>query len=382
MTEIMGKYETPFYLYFEKTLIERISMVKDVFKEANIFPTFAVKANNNPHLLKIIAKNGFGMDILGEGELHACKLANIPGEKIIWNGNGKTEKQKKVMKEYGVNYVNIDSKEEFDLLWKTEESFNLFLRVNPDIDAKTHPYISTGLKSHKFGVSFNVAKDILKSGKITGLHLHIGSQITDVEPFKEAIEKTLELAKKYNIKHINIGGGWGISYNEEKELDLEKYKKEVIPFLSEFDMVINEIGRFIIAPAGVLVTKVILVKETENKTFVVVESGMNHLIRPALYNAYHEIEVLNNSLEYIKADIVGPLCETGDFLAKDRKIKKVNTNDILIIKNTGAYGYSMSNNYNGTTRPAEVLVTVDGKDILIRRKETIDDLFRNITKTG
>ncbi|OOC43647.1 diaminopimelate decarboxylase [Thermosipho sp. 1074] len=377
--KLIEKYGTPLYIYYEEVIENRIKKVKEVFKNVNFFPTFAVKANNNPNLLKIIHKNGFGMDILGEGELYACKLAGIPGDKIVWNGNGKTTKQKEKMKEYGVKYVNIDSVEEFENLWKNDDEFTLFLRVNPDIDAKTHPYISTGLKNHKFGVSFDLAEKILKTGKIQGLHIHIGSQITTIEPFKEAIEKTLELAQKYNINKINIGGGWGIKYKkEENELNLEKYKKEIIPILTNFEMVINEIGRFIIAPAGILAIKVILVKETENKNFVVTESGMNHLIRPALYNAYHEIEVLNNQEDNITADVVGPLCESGDFLAKNRKIKKPNPGDILIVKNVGAYGYSMANNYNGTTRPVEILIKKDGKDLIIRKGEEISDLYKNV----
>ncbi|MBB6062129.1 diaminopimelate decarboxylase [Thermosipho japonicus] len=376
--KVASEFGTPVYIYFEKILEERINKVKNVFEEINFFPTFAAKANNNPAILKILKNHGFGVDILGEGELLACKIASIEGDKIVWNGNGKTKEQKDLMKEYKVKYVNVDSKEEFENLWKNGDDFELFLRVNPDIDAKTHPYISTGLKKHKFGVDFKTAEEILKSQKISGVHIHIGSQITDVKPFKEAIEKTLKLCQKYNIEKINIGGGWGIKYKDENEINTQEYKEEIIPLLKNFKLVINELGRFIIAPAGFLLTKVILVKKTDEKFFVVTESGMNHLLRPALYNAYHKIEILNNSKGEILVDVVGPLCESGDFLAKERKIKKPEIGDLLVIKNAGAYGFSMANNYNGTIRPAEVLITKDGKTKLIRKRETFDDLFKNV----
>lgn len=375
--KIAENFGTPTYVYFEDILLNRAKMVKEVFENLNYLPTIAVKANNNPYLLSILKNIGFGADILGEGEFYAAKMAGIQPDNIVWNGNGKTQEQKEFMLNNKVKYINVDSVEEFEYLWKKEEKLNLFLRVNPDIDAKTHPYISTGLKKHKFGMTFEQASFLLEKHreKISGFHIHIGSQITDVLPFKEALEKTCQLAEKYNIKKINIGGGWGIRYKDEKELDLSKLKKELMPFLEKFDLVISEIGRFIFAPAGFLLTKVLMVKKSEQKTFIVTESGMNHLIRPALYGAHHEVEVLTDSTLKGKADIVGPLCESGDFLAKDLEIVIPNMGDLLIIKNVGAYGFSMANNYNGTIKPSEVLVKKDGSLKLIRKAQTIEELF-------
>ncbi|MBO8161568.1 MAG: diaminopimelate decarboxylase [Thermosipho sp. (in: Bacteria)] len=375
--KIAMKFGTPTYVYFEEILEKRALMVKQVFENLNFLPTVAVKANNNPYLLKILKDMGFGADILGEGEFLACKFAGITPEKIVWNGNGKSKKQREFFLSKGIKYVNVDSKEEFELLWKEKEGFELFLRVNPDIDPKTHPYISTGLKKHKFGMSFSQAEEILEKygRKISGFHIHIGSQINDISPFKEALEKVTLLAKKYNVRSINIGGGWGIRYKDESELNVDELKKTMVPILKNYEFVINEIGRFIFAPSGVLLTKVLLVKRTEEKTFVVVESGMNHLIRPALYGAFHEIEVLDPKNPVVKLDVVGPLCESGDFLAENINLPLPEVDDLVIIKNAGAYGFSMANNYNGTTKPAEVLVKKDGAIKLIRKRQSINELF-------
>ncbi|QTA38596.1 diaminopimelate decarboxylase [Thermosipho ferrireducens] len=381
LKEIANEYGTPVYVYFESVLEERALRVLKTFEGVKFLPTVAVKANNNPHLLSILSNIGFGADVLGEGELYACKLAGISPEKIIWNGNGKTKEQQKYMEEQHIGYVNVDSVEEFEELWKNSETnMELFLRVNPDVDPKTHPYISTGLKIHKFGMSFQQAEALLSKyrGKISGFHIHIGSQILEVAPFKEAIEKTINLAKKYEIKKINIGGGWGVRYKEEeKELDLEKYRKVIIPLLQNFELVLNEVGRFIFAPAGVLLTKVVRIKETEYKNFIVVDTGMNHLIRPSLYGAFHKVEnVVSKSTKKIIADVVGPLCETGDFIVKEITLPRPAPGDIFVVYNVGAYGYSMANNYNGTLRPAEILVKKDGSYELIRKRESIVDLYK------
>ncbi|MDK2886389.1 MAG: diaminopimelate decarboxylase [Thermosipho sp. (in: thermotogales)] len=377
--EIAKRFGTPVYVYFEDILVKRAKIVKDVFSDLNYLPTVAIKANNNPYLLKILKDIGFGADILGEGEFYAASLAGIEPTNIVWNGNGKTPEQKEFMLKNNVKYINVDSIEEFEYLWKKENNFELFLRVNPDIDAKTHPYISTGLKKHKFGMTFDQARILLEKfrERISGFHIHIGSQITEISPFKEALEKTYSLAKEYNVKKINIGGGWGIKYKNENELDLNKLKEELMPILKNFELVISEIGRFIFAPSGFLLSKVLLVKKGEQKTFVVSESGMNHLIRPALYNAYHDIEVITESATKEVVDVVGPLCETGDFIAKDIEINLPEIGDLLIIKNAGAYGFSMANNYNGTTKPSEVLVKKDGTLKLIRKRQTIEELFNS-----
>ncbi|PLV60247.1 diaminopimelate decarboxylase [Thermotoga sp. KOL6] len=374
-------YGTPLYVYFESTIRDRASRVKEVFRGTNLFPTFAVKANNNPVLLKILKEEGFGMDIVTRGEFIATKLAGVPSTSIVWNGNGKSREDMLYLLEEGVKIVNVDSFEEMEI-WKEirPKGVEFFVRVNPEVDARTHPHISTGLRKHKFGIPLDSLDDFMREFcdmNIKGLHVHIGSQITEVEPFLEAYERVVEMSKKYGFEEINIGGGWGIDY-EGKELDLEEYKKCVVPLFREYKRVIVEIGRFVIAPAGFLVLKVILVKRRGDKVFVVVNGGMNVLIRPALYSAHHRVFVLDKGNFSLKADVVGPLCESGDIIALDRYLPDVKKGDLIVVENTGAYGYSMANNYNSTTRPAEVLVKKDGTISLIRKRETDLDIFRNV----
>jgi len=377
--ELSISYGTPLYVYFERIIRERAKIVMDIFNGINIFPTFACKANNNPNLIKIMYDEGFGTDIVTLGEYHASKLAGVPDEKILWNGNGKTSEEMAILSK--VRYVNVDSFDEFERWKEIKKRPELFLRINPDVDPKTHPHISTGLKKNKFGILLeDVKRELDKSeirNMISGFHIHIGSQITDVEPFRQAISQVVEISKKYGFSKINIGGGWGISY-EEKELDISEYKKSIVPLLQGFEQVILELGRYIVAPAGALILKVEYVKKTSDKTFVVVNGGMNLLIRPTLYNAYHGIKVFESSDEKRVVDVVGPLCESGDVIAINRTIEVPRVDSYVVIENVGAYGYSMSSNYNSTLRPAEVLITEEKKPRLIRRRETIEDLFRTV----
>ncbi len=376
--EIAKKFGTPTYVYFADTIRERAKKVLEVFENLEVLPTFAVKANGNPVLLRILKDAGYGMDVVTPGELLASELAGVSTNKIVWNGNGKTEEEMKFFLSKGVKMVNVDSFEEMEL-WRKMKACDLdfFIRVNPDVDPKTHPHISTGLKKHKFGIPLNFLEDFLNKFSdmnIVGLHVHIGSQITDVSPFVEAIGKVVEASDKYGFKSINIGGGWGINY-EGKELDLEEFKEKVVPLL-EGKKVIFEIGRYIIGPAGVLLLRVVRVKKG-NKNFIVTDGGMNTLIRPSLYSAHHSIEILGRSENVKKFDVVGPLCESGDILGIDRYLPEPKEGDLLIVENAGAYGFSMANNYNSTLKPAEVLVD-DGKLYLIRKREGLDDLFKNV----
>lgn len=380
LKKIAKTHGTPTYIYCEKEIKNRVDNVLKVFEGINILPTFAVKANNNPHLLKLLHNSGFGMDVVTPGELHAAKLAGVPAEKIVWNGNGKTETHIRNFVE-DIRCVNVDSFEEMKIWKKIEANVELFIRVNPDIDARTHPYISTGLKKHKFGIPLDKLNEFLKNfpdNRIKGLHVHIGSQITTVEPFIEAFEKVSKISEEYGFEKINIGGGWGINY-DGKELDLLKYRKNVIPLLKNFKEVICEIGRYIMGPSGILLLRVVSLKRAGNKHFVVVDGGMNALIRPALYNAYHGIKILDPTTLSGKIDVVGPLCESGDKLAWDREMELPEVGSLLYVENAGAYGFSMSNNYNSTLRPAEVLIKENGEIALIRRRETLDDLFGTIT---
>lgn len=376
--KIAEEFGTPTYIYFKDILEERAQRVIKVFEGLDILPTFAVKANGNPVLLKILKNLGYGMDVVTPGELLASELAGVPIDKIIWNGNGKTKEEMKFFLSKGVKIVNVDSFEEMEF-WRKMEIYDLdfFVRVNPDVDPKTHPHISTGLKKHKFGIPLESLENFLKEFScmnIVGLHVHIGSQITDTSPFVEALSKVVEASDKYGFKVLNIGGGWGINY-ECKELDLEEFKKEVVPLLKG-KRIIFEIGRYIIGPAGVLLLKIIRVKRG-NKNFIVTDGGMNVLIRPALYSAYHNIKMLNGNGTMKKYDIVGPLCESGDILGIDRYLPEAKEGALLIVENTGAYGFSMANNYNSTLKPAEVLVNGD-KIHLIRKREGLNDLFRNV----
>ena len=376
--KIAEKFGTPTYVYFADTIRKKARKVLEVFENLEVLPTFAVKANGNPVLLRILRDAGYGMDVVTPGELIASELAGVSMNKIVWNGNGKTEEEMKFFLSKGVKMVNVDSFEEMEL-WRKMKACDLdfFIRVNPDVDPKTHPHISTGLKKHKFGIPLNSLEDFLKKFSdmnVVGLHVHIGSQITDVSPFVEALSKVVEASDKYGFKSINIGGGWGINY-EGKELNLEEFKEKVIPLLKG-KKVIFEIGRYIIGPAGVLLLRVVRVKKG-NKNFIVTDGGMNTLIRPSLYSAYHNIKILGRNEDVKKFDVVGPLCESGDILGIDRYLPEPEEGDLLIVENAGAYGFSMSNNYNSTLKPAEVLVDGD-RVYLIRKREGLDDLFRNV----
>ncbi|SHE80283.1 diaminopimelate decarboxylase [Marinitoga hydrogenitolerans DSM 16785] len=384
LENINEKFGTPAYVYFEEEIEKRINKMWNIFKDINLTPTFAVKANNNPNILKLLNKYDFGADIVTIGEYKAAELAGIPKEKIVWNGNGKSKEEIQFLNKK-IKYVNIDSFEEMRF-WQenNNEEIEFFLRVNPDINAKTHPHISTGLKKNKFGIPIHMVEKVLKNfpdKRIKGLHFHIGSQITEIEPFVKTFEIAKQFSEKYNFRKINIGGGWGINY-VGKELDLDKYKKKVIPLLKRYDEVILELGRFIIAPAGILLLKVVQIKETENKTFIVTNGGMNDLIRPALYNSYHEPVFLNPTENKKLADIVGPLCESGDKLVWDKILPIPELNSLIYLKNSGAYGYSMSNNYNSALKPAEILVTKNHETKLIRKRESYDDLYKNIIIDG
>lgn len=380
LSTIAKKYGTPVYVYFEKEIKNRIKNVMEVFEDINLIPTFALKANNNPALIKIMYESRFGADIVTVGEYKGAEIAGVPKEKIVWNGNGKSKEDMDFLKDK-IKYVNIDSFEEMEL-WKNikTENVDFFLRVNPDVDAKTHPHISTGLKKNKFGIPAVKLEEFMNKyndNRIKGIHFHIGSQITEVLPFIDAFKIGLQISKKYNLKKINIGGGWGINY-DGKELNLKEYKEKVIPLLKYYDEVLLELGRYIMGPSGILLLNITRVKKGIDKVFVVTNGGMNLLIRPVLYSAYHEPVFLNPSDKKSKIDIVGPLCESGDKLLWNKELYIPEKNSLVYFKNAGAYGFSMSNNYNSTLKPAEVLVTEKEEIKLIRKRESYEDLYKNI----
>ncbi|MBF0500603.1 MAG: diaminopimelate decarboxylase [Candidatus Riflebacteria bacterium] len=367
---LASEFGTPLYVYDATEVRRRIHLARAVFEglDAHIF--FAVKANTNPALLSLIKMEGVGADVVGPGELEAAVRAQI--RDLLLNGNGKTPAIAGAFVDAGGSYVSMDTPDELSL-WH-DFPVKRLLRVNPNIVAGGHKHIATGGNVHKFGVAPERIPEAI--GYLDGLHVHIGSQILDPEPFREAYTAGVNLAQSYKLKLLDIGGGWGIRYgHDERDLDLDEFRERVVlPVLRPFDgTLLVELGRWIIASAGSLLLQVISVKKS-GKTFVVVDAGMNALIRPALYDAWHDVEPIRPRGPRCLCDVVGPVCETGDVLAHDRELALPDPGDILRIANTGAYGFSMASNYNGTMRPAEVLV--DGANTtLIRRRETLDDFF-------
>jgi diaminopimelate decarboxylase len=380
------EYGTPLYVYFEEVILDKIREIFSVFSGYDFNPTFALKANLNPRLLKLISKLGVGADVVSPGELYCTELAGVDISKVIWNGNGKTEEEMNLFLDKRIGIVNIDSFEELkcwsEILKKSCYMPKFFIRINPQVDANTHPLISTGLNRHKFGITIEQVPEFMKlannySIQVSGFHTHIGSQITKVEPFLNAFKKLTELSSKYSMNKINIGGGWGINYTGST-LDLSLYQREVLPLLKEYK-IYSEFGRYLIGDGGIYLTKVVNVKYNKYSSFVVVNGGMNHLIRPALYSAVHKFNVIGKTnQEKTQFDIVGPLCETGDYLYAGAEGNLPEKDALISFENAGAYGFSMSNNYNGTVRPAEVLVKTDGSYELIRDRENVKDLFNKI----
>lgn len=377
--DLAQKYGTPLYVYVEDILKRQVERVYDVFRNVKLLPTFACKANNNPALLLRLATHGFGVDIVTVGEYHAARLARVPAEKIVWNGNGKSMADMRYLSSR-VGYVNVDSLEELGRWNDLGECPKLFLRINPDVEPQTHPHISTGVRFTKFGVHLSSVERAMveAKGRVVGFHAHIGSQITAVEPFETTVEILTELSLRYGLSAVNIGGGWGIKYRDS-ELDLQAFKARVVPKLSMFDEVIVELGRFIVGPAGFLLVRVEYVKRTPYNTFVVADGGMNVLVRPSMYGAFHRIHVLEPTTETALVDVVGPLCETGDVLGKGVELPVPVEGSVIAIENAGAYGFAMASNYNSTPLPAEVLINLEsGEERLIRRRQTYDQLFENV----
>lgn len=378
---IACRFGTPLYLYKEQLIIQQTKLAKNVIGARDCFFTYAVKANNNPHLLKLIHENGFGMEIATPGEFSIALKAGVSPFEMIWNSNGKTREQIDFFVKNGIGAVNIDSIEEMEL-WQTatldnspERITQFFLRVNPCVDPVTHPYLATGITDSKFGIHENLIPEALLRAKemniiFSGLHTHIGSQITDHITFSDVYSRMFDLSAEYGFQQVNLGGGWGINYSD-KTLNLDEISK-TIQRMNFNCRILMELGRFIIGEAGSYIVKVVQVKWSGSKHFVVVDGGMNHLIRPALYGAIHPYEVLGDKGSYSpEFDIVGPLCESGDFLIKKAKGLLPKTGSIIIFKCAGAYGYSMANHYNGTSKPAEVLLTAHGEVKEIRERERI-----------
>jgi len=384
--ELAENIGTPFYVYSKKAILDKINEYKKAFSEVDTLICYATKANPNLSILKIIKDEELGADIVSGGELFKARKAGIPAKKIVYAGVGKTDLELEYAIREEILAFNVESKEELvvlDQIAKTlKKKANIAIRVNPDVDPKTHPYISTGLKKSKFGIDIDEAIDAYKFASsleninIVGVHCHIGSQIMDVSPYKEAIQKVLNLVEDLkkegiDLKHIDIGGGLGIRYKpEDKPPKAKDLANLIVPLIKETGLkLVLEPGRSLIGEAGALVSKVLFTKNKKEKHFIIVDTGMNDLMRPAIYNAYHHILPVVPKNRKVIADIVGPICETGDFLALDREIDDLKRGDLLAIMSAGAYGSSMSSNYNVRPRACEVLVDDNSFKIIKERED-------------
>jgi len=393
LKELALKFKTPLYVYSKKTLVEHYQKLKRAFKELNPLICYSVKANSNLSILKILKNLGAGFDIVSGGELYRLKTIKAPPNKIVFAGVGKTEEEIRSALDYKILLFNVESLSELEKIDKICRKKNTIakvcLRYNPDIKVSTHKFIRTGESETKFGMDKKTILQILKQReryeniKIEGIHIHIGSQISEPQNFVSAIKKAKELIKKINmpLKYFNIGGGFAAQYDFNEPPTLaQDFARYIKPLLKDMKLkIILEPGRFIVANAGVLITKVLYIKKSFKKRFCIVDAGFTELIRPALYSAYHFIsplELISTKDEYQEYDVVGPICETTDFLAKSIKLPaSLKEGDFLCVFSCGAYGMSMSSNYNSRRRSAEVLVDKD-RFYLIRKRETYKDLIR------
>ncbi len=391
VSEIAQEVGTPFYLYSHATLRHHFLAFQKAFEDVPHLVCFSAKSNSNLAVLRLFRNLGGGLDIVSGGELFRGLKAGIAPERIVFSGVGKREDEIAYALENGILMLNVESFQELDLIDKCagrlRKKAPVAIRVNPDVDPRTHPYISTGLKKNKFGLNMEAAVETYKAAdarrhvEVIGISCHIGSQVTEMAPFVDALERlknfisTLE-SYDISIKYLDLGGGLGITYDQESPPHPSEYGAAILETLGRvpFTLVL-EPGRVIVGNAGILVTRVLYTKQGEDKDFVIVDSAMNDLVRPSLYNAYHAIEPVARDAEgTIKADIVGPVCESGDFLARDRQIPHVESGDLLAIMSAGAYGFTMSSNYNSRPRVCEVMVKED-RFFVIKARESYEDLI-------
>ena len=390
--EVAGTVGTPFYLYSLNTLESHFRAFQNAFSKIDHLICFSAKANSNISILRIFVRMGGGVDVVSGGELFRAMKAGASSDKIVYSGVGKREEEIEYALELPILMFNIESTQELVLIdriaGRMKTRAPVALRVNPDVDPKTHPYISTGLKKNKFGINIQKSLDdyrlarTLPHVKVIGVSCHIGSQLTEVSPFVEAVQRIKELVVKLqaegmNIQYMDIGGGLGITYNQEEPPHPRDYAQALIKELDEIHCtLILEPGRVIAGNAGILVTKALYTKAGEEKNFIIVDAAMNDLIRPSLYGSYQRVQPLGRSdRPEWTADVVGPICESSDFPAKDRRLPRTEQGDLLAVMSAGAYGFSMSSNYNSRPRVAEVLVDKD-RFYIIRQREDYDDLIR------
>jgi diaminopimelate decarboxylase len=391
---------TPAYVYSLATLKRHFQVFDEAFAAVPHIVCFSVKANSNIALLRGFAKQGGGFDIVSGGELFRALKAGAEPKKIVFSGVGKKKEEIEYALNSGILMFNVESEDEMEALNEIAGGIGrkapISLRINPDVDPQTHPYISTGMKKAKFGVDIKRSLDSYRKAvslphlEVVGVDCHIGSQLTSVAPFVDALARVREYLDRVlvgslkkegaRIRYLDLGGGLGISYKDEMPPHPEEYAKAIIQGLEGLDVtLILEPGRVIVGNAGILITEVQYIKETDEKNFVIVDSGMNDLIRPALYGSYQAIQpVVQKNDEKIVADVVGPICESGDFFAKDREISRPKRGDLLAVMSAGAYGFTMASNYNSHPKPPEILVDGDQYHV-VRARESFEDLIRGET---
>jgi len=394
VADLVVEFGSPLYVYDAGVIEAAYRRVESAFAGADILLAYSVKANSNLEILKRLRALGAGADIVSHGELHRCLAAGFSPSDVVFAGVGKTEVEMEAALEVGILAFNVESAEELQALGRVAERLGrtapVALRVNPDIVADTpHEYTRTGDGASKFGIPVDRILDLYRwaadqpSLEVRGIDVHIGSQILDPEPYTRALAQVLHLAAEVqaegiDLDFVDLGGGFGVGYEGEDGLSVEDLAAIVVPRVAETGLrLILEPGRFIVGQAGILVTKVLYVKHSGSKTFVVTDGGMTELIRPSHYQGFHRIEPVISREEAARevVDVVGPICETGDFLARDRVLQKPAQGDLLAVQTTGAYGFVMASNYNSRRRPAEVVV--NGTEVtLARRRETLDDLLR------
>ena len=394
LAHIADQVGTPCYVYSRAALSAQFLAYQNAEIPQQKLVCYAVKANSNIALLNVLAQLGAGFDIVSLGELQRVIKAGGDPQKIVFSGVGKQAEEMAYALDLGIHCFNVESDQELETLNQVAGRLGkiapISLRVNPDVDAKTHPYISTGLKDNKFGVDFDSALSIyrraaaLENIRITGIDCHIGSQLTELSPFLDALDRILSLvdqlaAEGITLHHLDLGGGLGVRYQNEEPPHPAEYLKQVSAHLGSRDLsLIFEPGRSIVANAGVFLTRVLYLKHAEHKNFAVVDGAMNDMLRPALYSAWMEIaNIETRERAPLTYDIVGPVCETGDFLAKERDLS-LDQEDVLCLFSAGAYGFTMSSNYNTRGRAAEVMVDGDNFHI-IRQRETFEDMVRGET---
>jgi diaminopimelate decarboxylase len=397
VSRIAKELGTPCYVYSHATLVRHFRAYDSAFKNIPHVIAFAMKANSNLAILRLMAKEGSGADIVSGGELFRALKAGVPASKIVFAGVGKAPDEIRDALKADILMFNVESPAELHAINEVAAAVGrkarVALRINPDIDPKTHPYISTGFKKSKFGIAADRAMEefalasSLSHIEVVGVHAHIGSQLTEVAPFIEALKKIVTLIQDLHgqgvsIRYLNIGGGLGITYSDEKPPLPQDLSDAILPLVQNLKLtLVMEPGRVIVGNAGILVTKALYRKEGEAKTFVIVDAAMNDLIRPSLYGAYHEIRPVDEEAgrrAKQQVDIVGPVCESGDFLAKDRMLAAVKPGELLAVMSAGAYGFVMASNYNSRPRVPEALIK-DGEIHVIRARETYDDLIKGET---